>query len=573
MKSHIITAALIAAGALPALAATPLSLSTDKALYAPGDTVRFSASEPLRRGSRVTYRHGADIVATVPVSGNSWEWLPPTADYQGYLAEVTGPDKRQLATIAVDVSSDWKMFPRYGFVATFDASKLQPGLIDSEIDYLNRCHINGVQFQDWHWKHHRPLGGTPENPLDEYKDIALRTNNTEVIRRYIDASHLHGMKTIFYNLCLGALDDAAADGVKEEWYLFTDPEHKNRDIFDLPDGWKSDIFFVDPANPGWLEYIGNRNDEVYRTLPFDGYQIDQVGQRGVVYNYDGEVVDLATAYRRFINAMKRRHPSKRLIMNAVASFGHEDIAGSGDIDFCYNETWAGESQFSDLRDIIAANDRHGRGQVKTVFASYMNYDKAGRQTGLMNTPGVIMTDAVMMALGGSHLELGDHMLSREYFAAAPLAMTDTLKEAMVRYYDFMTAYQNLLRGSDTSDEITVDMTTSHPALQIAAWPPRKGSLTTYGRKTGDRQVISLLNFLNAPDVSWRDLEGTWPAPLKMRNIPASVAIDRPVTRVWTASPDRNGGVPEDLQFTVTDDGSRINFTLPALEYWDMIVIE
>lgn len=59
----------------------------------------------------------------------------------------------------------------------------------------------------------------------------------------------------------------------------------------------------------------------------------------------------------------------------------------------------------------------------------------------------------------------------------------------------------------------------------------------------------------------------------MRNIPVSVAIDGPVTRVWTASPDRNGGVPEDLQFSVTDGGARVNFTLPALEYWDMIVIE
>ena len=41
----------------------------------------------------------------------------------------------------------------------------------------------------------------------------------------------------------------------------------------------------------------------------------------------------------------------------------------------------------------------------------------------------------MFALGGSHLELGDHMLSREYFPAAPLAMSPQLREAIVHYYD------------------------------------------------------------------------------------------------------------------------------------------
>jgi dextranase len=53
-----------------------------------------------------------------------------------------------------------------------------------------------------------------------------------------------------------------------------------------------------------------------------------------------------------------------------------------------------------------------------VFAAYLNYNKAdngGSGDKMMNTPGVLLTDAVMFALGGSHLELGDHMLSREYF--------------------------------------------------------------------------------------------------------------------------------------------------------------
>ena len=95
--------------------------------------------------------------------------------------------------------------------------------------------------------------------------------------------------------------------------------------------------------------------------------------------------------------------------------------------------------------------------MKTVFAAYMNYDKAGSSTGEFNTPGVLLTDAVIFALGGSHLELGDHMLCREYFPSTALQMNDVLKTAMIRYYDFMTAYQNLLRDKDTEAEISVSL--------------------------------------------------------------------------------------------------------------------
>ena len=50
------------------------------------------------------------------------------------------------------------------------------------------------------------------------------------------------MKFYCYNLCFGALKDAAADGVKEEWYLFKDASHTTKDSHDLPGGWK--VIFI-----------------------------------------------------------------------------------------------------------------------------------------------------------------------------------------------------------------------------------------------------------------------------------------------------------------------------------------
>ncbi len=553
-----------------------LDLSTDQACYAPGQMVRFSASEQVA-GARTRYRKGAEVVGEEPMGSTSWQWQPPADDFTGYMVEVYRPgddgSETILGTIAVDVSSDWTRFPRYGFVATFDSSKLDPGVIEGEMEFLNRCHINGVQFQDWHNKHHWPLGGKRGNLDPVYKDIANRDVSTEVVKKYIEVQHSLGMKSMFYNLCFGALDDAASDGVKEQWYAFRNDRHGDKDLHQLPSSWKSSIYLLDPANKEWQAYIAERNDEVYSSFDFDGYQIDQLGSRGDLYDYSGSTLNLPRGYASFIDAMKQRHPQKRLVMNAVGSYGASQIAGSGKVDFCYNELWGDEADFSHLHSVIKANDNYSSHSLRTVFAAYMNYDKADRGQGEFNTPGVIMADAVMMALGGSHLELGDHMLSREYFPAAPLAMPEELRTAMVRYYDFMTAYQNLLRGTSTQSECDPGVTCSDSSkkLAVAAWPPKKGGVTTYSRQVGGKTVINFLNFVNIDNLSWRDLDGTRPAPRLQREIPLAMRRTAPVSRVWTASPDAHAGAVVELPFTLKD--GKLSFTLPSLKYWSMVVIE
>lgn len=553
-----------------------VDLNTDKACYAPGEAVRFTASD-VPAGARIRYRNGAEVIKDEPLTATSWTWTPGGADFTGYMAEVYRQEQDNsetvLGTIAVDVSSDWTRFPRYGFVATFDGSKLADGVIENEMAYLNRCHINGVQFQDWHNKHHWPLGGTRDNLLDVYKDIANRDVYTSVVKKYIDVQHGLGMKSMFYNLCFGALDDAATDGVKEEWYAFRNTSRGDKDMHSLPSSWKSSIYLVDPSNTEWQQYIGDRNDDVYANFAFDGYQIDQLGQRADLYDWNGTKINLPKGYGSFIDAMKTRHPEKRLVMNAVSSYGASQIAGSGKVDFCYNEVWGDEPDFEDLHRIIKANDTYSSNSLRTVFAAYMNYDKAGSTSGEFNTPGILMADAVMMALGGSHLELGDHMLSREYFPASPLAMTEELRTAMIRYYDFMTAYQNLLRGTSTQSEFQSGLACADASkkVSVAAWPPKRGNVTTYARKVGNANVIHLLNFRNIDNLSWRDLNGTRTAPRLTLDLPLTVDYPTKVNRIWTASPDYHGGAVVELPFTQTD--GKVTFTLPSLKYWAMIVIE
>ena len=539
-----------------------LELSTDKALYAPGQTISFSVKGNLPAGATVRYRHGADVVEEQPLSGSTWTWTAPSQDFTGYLVDIytkNGSGETVYGTIAVDVSSDWNRFPRYGFVATYDKSKTQK-TIDAEMALLNRYHINGVQFYDWHYAHHQPY-----TPDAVYTDIANREIDADVVRRYISAQHGYGMKSMFYNLCYGALDNAAQKGVKDQWYLYKDQRHSKKDCLNMSSDWKSDIYLTDPNNTDWQKYLAAQNKDVYEHFDFDGYHIDQVGDRGTVYDFYGNTVNLPSGFANFIKAMKQAEPGKRLVMNAVANYGQLNIANTGDVDFLYSELWGGESQFSDLLSILNQNRsyRPGAGQV---YAAYMDYECNDKSE--FNTPGVLLTDAVMFAIGADHLELGDHMLCHEYFPNSHLAMSDDLKSQLVCYYDFFTAYEDLLRveGQQNDDDIY----TTSSDVTIANWPPRLGTVTAYTKTVDDKKVVNLLNFVNANSLSWRDLKGDMPEPQQINGLTLAVKAGN-VKRIWVASPDCYGGVAQELHFE--KNGDRVVFTVPMLKYWSMIVIE
>ena len=571
---------------------TQLELSTDKACYAPGSTVTFTADGDLPSGKEVyvRYRHNNTFIEKHTITSKTWTWTPPKTDYMGYMVDLYYMEwkgdigtEHIIGAIAVDVSSDWKRFPRYGFVAEFDDKNgTIKKDIEEEMKYLNRLHINGVQFYDWHWKHHQPVKfkDNDKSSLDPwYQDVSGRYIGTEFVNKYIEVQHRYGMKSIFYNLCFGALKGYETDGVSPEWGLYKKDANGElyQDIHELKD-WDNNIYLMNPGNKHWQDYLAERNEEVYTNYKFDGYQIDQLGARdyklgdrdGKLYTYNKDDIDLPYNYGLFIEAMKRRHPDKRLIMNAVSNYGAQNIV-SKDVDFCYTETWKGEADFSNLFDIIRANDAYSGHKLQTVFAAYINYDKAangGSGDYLVNTPGALLTDAVMFAIGGSHLEMGDHMLTREYFPAKPLGMTEDLKKKLVHYYDFMTGYQNLLRGIDSKAAFTPTISSSYP---INAWPPEKNKITAFAKNVGKNQVVHLLNFTNTNDLSWRDLNGTRPAPDKLTNINFTFETVRQIRKVWTATPDNYGGVPLELPFT--QDGNNVTVTVPSLEYWTMVVFE
>ncbi|MFV5698844.1 glycoside hydrolase family 66 protein [Flavobacterium sp. ZT3R17] len=548
--------------------AAQVVIKTDKAKYAPGDQVTFSVDK-VSENSIVRYKYLNTVLSEQPLTSTNWIWTPPSDDYKGYLVElyktVNGVEVI-VGTVGVDVSSDWAKFPRYGFLSHFD--NMSDSQMTTNIDVLKDYHINGLQFYDWSEKHHKPLAGTVTNPSDNWLDIAKRPTYKSTVQGYINKAHQSGIRAMSYNLCYGALNDAAADGVLNQWYMFKDASHTQKAVMDAGSFLKSPIYLLDPSNTNWQQYIAAKNSDLYAVYDFDGYHIDQLGDWGTVYNYDGGVINLAAAFNPFIKSMKAAHPSKKLVFNAVNQFGQQGSIATAPVDFLYSEVWGPNDGFKDLATIIQANNTYSDNKLNTVLAAYMNYNKAN-SAGFFNTPSVLLTDAVIFAFGGSHLELGEHMLGKEYFPNNNLQMDGELKKNLPEYYDFLVAYQNLLRdGGVFNNPVLIS---GDGKVSLNSWPPVSSSVSVVGKKVGNKQIVHLINFSNANSLNWRDTNGEQVVPDIKKNLTLNLQNNQTISKVWYASPDLDGGASKELSFSQV--GSYLVFKIPSLQYWGMIVVE
>ena len=555
------------AESLPALSEFPkVEITVDKAMYSPGAVVKINASGKTD-GLGVRYWHLGKVIKESSLEGlKSWTWMPPSEDFQGYYVEIVGKNMDgnlvTLATTAVDVSSKWTRFPRYGYLGTFQSvSALQREKI---LANLNKHHINALQYYEWAYDHHHPLCGTPENPepvWDKYLSNGGKyLCELDVIQGYIEQGHNYNMVSMFYNLCNGLFEWAEEDGCGFDWYIYKDPNRQQRHFHPLDlTLFRSNLFQCDPGRDEWIEWITKQHDDVYKVFDFDGFHIDQLGNIGPTYDYYGNPVDLPAGYEKFIKASKKAHPDKYLAFNAVDGYGQDHIAAAP-VDILYNEVW--DYHFRAFKNTLDTN-RAIDPTRNTVIPAYIH----GTNSGYFNTPAVLMLDAVIFSMGGSHLELGENLISDIYWPACQLKVQPELADALVEYYDFLVGYENILR--DNVKECKIGVTSSD--VDICYWEPAQGKVNVYATQKSGMMMVHLLNFKDAVHMNWHDKDRTQAEPKLIRNFTVKVPCMKKVSRVWTASPDFNGGAPIELDFV--NNGTSVTVKVPQLKYWTMLVLE
>ena len=559
---------------------------TDKARYNPKDSVNITIELDNKLNSNysgklnVYYKNLNKTIGTkeIKVEIKKGEkksiniaWNPPADDFKGYMIEVyafKGINVIDSRNTAVDVSSNWDRFPRYGYVAEYP--KREKDETEKIIDNLNKYHINGLQFYDWQNKHHKPIPDTKDNTYSAWKDIANRDVYYDTVKNYIDAAHGKNMKAANYNLIYGAYTDYKQDGVKPEWGIYKDSEHNEQDMHQLPSGWASSIDVFNPANKDWQNYIFNEEKKANKLLNFDIFHMDTLGGRGLVYDYEGKEVDLPSTYTEFANNAKKTLGAG-IVFNTVNRYGLEYIAKS-DVDFLYSELWPSENKdYNSLKETVDIGYELTGGKKNTVIAAYMNYGSADSK-GEFNENSVRLCDAAIFAAGGDHIELGDTgMLCKEYFPNKNLTMTDSLKASMRSYYDFITAYENLLRDnvSEKNNKIQLqDIKTSNDGKADTVW--------TYAKGKEGYDVIHMINLLGYKWTGWRDDGANYDPPEFKKNIKLKYYINGDeIKGVYLASPDLMGGKSEKLKYSVKEENEEryLEICIPELQYWDMVYIE
>ncbi|WP_243108138.1 glycoside hydrolase family 66 protein [Clostridium sp. JN-9] len=559
---------------------------TDKARYSPSDKViiKIDLNNNLNKDYSGTlnvyfkYLNNAVETKQVKVDVKKGEkksvdlsWNAPKDDYKGYIVQVNaklGFSTYDNKTTAVDVSSTWDKFPRYGYIAEYP--KQAKTVTQDKIDWINKFHINGLQFYDWQNKHQKPLPGDLNSVRESWKDIANRDIYFQTVKDYIDSAHSKNIKAANYNLIYGAYTDYEKDGIKPEWGIYKDTQHSMQDIHPLPSAFASSIAIFNPANKDWQNYIFNAEKNVNKVLNFDIYHMDTLGNRNGSYDYNGEAVNLPDTYTDFINNAKKAL-GVSVIFNTVNCYGMDQVSKSN-VDVLYSELWPSDyPSYYSFKEVIDKGYQLTDGKKNTVIAAYMNYNRAGFK-GEFNENSVRLTDAAIFAAGGDHLEIGDTgMLSREYFPNKNLSMPKSLVAAMRNYYDFIVAYENLLRDGlkDIKGNIQLKgIKTSNNG--------DKGTVWTYAKEKKGYEVIQMVNLLGMKYSSWRDDGANYDAPDFQKNLKLEYNVNQGnVKGVYMASPDFNGGNSISLKYKVKKEGqgSYLEIEVPELQYWDMVYIE
>ncbi len=536
-----------------------LTITPDKAFYLPGEvvTLHIRASTGVQIEAEITYLNQTvtTLNSLVEDGGAALTWTPPSATPRGYGVDVRllNAENNILGTTstAFDVLERWTQAPRYGFLSEF-----RPGRenIDETMAWNARYHVNGLQFYDWQYRHDTLL------PVaDLYDDVLGRTLSMETVRALIDSAHERNIAAMPYTAIYGA--SWAFYEQHPDWALFRYPGHP----YEFGENFLA-IMDPTPGSP-WAEHLMGQFARVLDETAFDGIHIDQYGAPMVGLNNDVERVRLDEVFPAFIDqtaqlVRERRGEEGAVFFNAVRNWPVETVAPA-EQNAVYIEVWEPYRDFIDLHRIVVEAQRLGNNKP-VIIAAYIHPD---------NIHNVRLSNALIFASGGYHLELGEPqvMLADPYFPNFGLMDAET-QEIMRRYYDFLVRYENVLAlgTRDATGERSRE-------LQIA-------NVETHSRRSYDRvavvarqgdgfETFSLVNLIGLTHGYWE--EALSEGPTQQTDLNTRIYTTSPVTQAWSASPDNDTLASQSITFTTGEDenGTYIDFALPRLDYWQMIVLE
>ena len=602
------------------------------------ETKTMTVNLTLQHASEIIGQDNVDLTLVAGTSAKvsnltvASEWL---TNNTGYLVTISVNDKSgstlSSKRAGLSVEDDWTVFPRYGIVAgspTDQNSILVKNLeaYRKELELMKSMNINSYFFYDAYSEATDPFPEGVDSFVQKWNTWSHTQVDTKAVKELVDQVHKSGAVAMLYNMISAdsnpknpALPLAALA------YNFYDSFGKKGEPMTYTIGDNPTQVYYNPANPDWQKYIAGVMKSAMDRMGFDGWQGDTIGDNRVTdyeHRNSSDEADshmMSDSYASFINAMKDLIGEKYYITINDVNGGNDDKLAEARQDVVYNELWTNGGSVIPGRMQIAYGDLKARIDMvrnKTgkslIVGAYMeepgiDYTVPGGKAtngagkdALAGKPlqadATLLVDATVAAAGGYHMSIAAlananaalNVLQSAYYPTQYLSVAKNTIRKLYNYQQFITAYENLLRGEGVTNSTQV-VSTKNAAGEILS----KGALGvtgdqvwTFAKSGKGFSTVQMINMMGI-NAGWHNEEGYADnkTPDAQENLTVRLSLASKTAQeaakiadqVYVTSPDdwATSSMKKAQASLETDENGQpvLVISVPKLTLWNMLYIK
>lgn len=602
------------------------------------ETKTMTVNLTLQHASEIIGQDNVDLTLAAGASAKvsnltvASEWL---TNNTGYLVTISVNDKSgstlSSKRAGLSVEDDWTVFPRYGIVAgspTDQNSILVKNLeaYRKELELMKSMNINSYFFYDAYNEATDPFPEGVDSFVQKWNTWSHTQVDTKAVKELVDQVHKSGAVAMLYNMISAdsnpknpALPLAALA------YNFYDSFGKKGEPMTYTIGDNPTQVYYDPANPDWQKYIAGVMKSAMDRMGFDGWQGDTIGDNRVTdYEHRNSTDEadshmMSDSYASFINAMKDLIGEKYYITINDVNGGNDDKLVKARQDVVYNELWTNGGSVIPGRMQVAYGDLKARIDMvrnKTgkslIVGAYMeepgiDYTVPGGKAtngagkdALAGKPlqadATLLVDATVAAAGGYHMSIAAlananaalNVLQSAYYPTQYLSVAKDTIRKLYNYQQFITAYENLLRGEGVTNS-TQSVSTKNAAGEILskdALGVTGDQVWTFAKSGKGFSTVQMINMMGI-NAGWHNEEGYADnkTPDAQENLTVRLSLAgktaqeaaKIANQVYVTSPDdwATSNMKKAQASLETDENGQpvLVISAPKLTLWNMLYIK
>ena len=602
------------------------------------ETKTMTVNLTLQHASEIIGQDNVDLTLAAGTSAKvsnltvASEWL---TNNTGYLVTISVNDKSgstlSSKRAGLSVEDDWTVFPRYGIVAgspTDQNSILVKNLeaYRKELELMKSMNINSYFFYDAYSEATDPYPEGVDSFVQKWNTWSHTQVDTKAVKELVDQVHKSGAVAMLYNMISAdsnpknpALPLAALA------YNFYDSFGKKGEPMTYTIGDNPTQVYYDPANQDWQKYIAGVMKSAMDRMGFDGWQGDTIGDNRVTdYEHrnssdESDSYMMSDSYASFINAMKDLIGEKYYITINDVNGGNDDKLAKARQDVVYNELWTnggsvipGRMQvaYGDLKARIdMVRNKTGKSLIVGAYMEEPGIDytvpggKATNGAGKdalagksLQADATLLVDATVAAAGGYHMSIAAlananaalNVLQSAYYPTQYLSVAKDTIRKLYNYQQFITAYENLLRGEGVINS-TQSVSTKNTAGEILskdALGVTGDQVWTFAKSGKGFSTVQMINMMGI-NAGWHNEEGYADnkTPDAQENLTVRLSLAgktaqeaaKITDQVYVTSPDdwATSSMKKAQASLETDENGQpvLVISVPKLTLWNMLYIK